>query len=643
MKPISEMTPEEMALEAGVKIRPMQGPKFASKQVQDRYATVDPALKAIVDSIPSAVVTSAYRDPTYNAQVGGVPNSLHTQRKAIDLRLDERTPETKKKLEDIGLKTLIHNAGSGEHLHVEGLPDPSRMTAEQIAKELNMNIRKKGESIPSSTAEDKSSPKSNWMKEIADTAFGLTFPGQLYNQWRNQQSLISEVQMPGEVPPAVAAVRGGLNAATFGHAPQIAAGVEAPFSEKTYPELEKQYQDYYQRSAQERPLATGVGSELAMELVSRGLNKYIPGFKIGSEPAGFWKTAGKLATDVGLGALKGETTGLAGTYGMAPGEDVSFLQRLGMALPSGVMGGVTGGMPRAGSLIGREEANKEALMKPYEAEIQKRRAGKAANLEKAKMVEKDIPSFIQEKDIEYGKLKETPGYYEQPVNLTNFFTKLDDVVEQIKTQSKAGIDTQRKQDFLSQVSELKNKLTKQYGKEGAPQMEGGGYLIGDRGPKKFQAEAIPFSEAHAIQESINEQFGTDTLMGKLRKPLDDALAGVENAELSAQFNKAKSAYQKQKNAERLVQRKGRPEGLPEEPIYRPKVPEAQMPTSAKAIRDLLDIVPLPQGMKLGSIIEGPYHPMLARTASMQVAQTVQPVLNTLANLATLATSFGLSR
>lgn len=492
------------------------------------------------------------------------------------------------------------------------------------------------------------------MSQIADTAFGLTFPGQLYNQWKQQQALSEEVQQQADVPPAVAAVRSGINALTLGHAPQIAAGFEAPFSEKTYPELKQQYQDYYTRSVQERPAASGIGTELAMEIASRGLGKFIPGLKIGTEPAGLLKTTGKLATDIGLGALKGEATGLAGTYGVAPQEDISFLKRLGMALPSGLMGGFSSTLPRAGSLIGREQANKEALMKPYEAEVQRRRNVQAASLGKAKVVEKDIPALIQDKDIKYERLKENPAYYEKKVDVSGFFDQLGKTVEEIKKQSPSNMNTTQKQEFLSKVDDIKSKFSKEYGSAKTSIIGSEPSAILDeygvpfskpvqKTTKSFQAKEIPFSEAHALQEVVNESFGEGGLLNKLRKPLDNALSKVDDATLANQFKSAKNAYQKQRQAERFVKRKGKPEGLPEESIYRPKVPEAQMPTSARAIRDILDIIPLPQGMKVGSIVEGPYHPMLAPTASMQFGQKLEPIINTIANLATIGTTLGLTR
>lgn len=477
------------------------------------------------------------------------------------------------------------------------------------------------------------------MSQIADTAFGLTFPGQLYNQWKQQQTLVKEAQTPGEIPPAVAAVRGGLNTATFGHAPQLAAAVEAPFVDATYPELKAQYEQYYGQSAEQRPAASMLGSELAMQALTRGAGKFVPSASLGSGPAGFFKTSLKTGSDLARGGLLGGMSGVAGTYGVNPSEDLSFAQRLVNAIPSAAFGSVAEALPRAGSLIGREEANREALIRPYEAEVQKRRGSQAAALSKAKTLEKEIPSFIQEKDIEYGRLKETPGYYEQPVNLSPFFKELDKVSGEIKRQSKSGINTQSKEEFLGRVNDIKGKLKEGYGKEGAPKMEDGAYIIGQRGPKQFQSDQIPFSEAHAIQEVINEGFGGDKLMSKLRKPLDQALSGVENDQLSEQFKAAKSAYQKQKQAQRFVSRKGKPEGLPEDRIYKPQLPQSEMPASARSISDLMELIPV-VGDKGKKIIESAYMPRLAPTATETMGQRTKPFVSGLGDLLTLILSQG---
>jgi uncharacterized protein YcbK (DUF882 family) len=45
------------------------------------HSHVDDILRAL----PGLVVTSTYRTPRHNARVGGVPNSLHMQRRACDL------------------------------------------------------------------------------------------------------------------------------------------------------------------------------------------------------------------------------------------------------------------------------------------------------------------------------------------------------------------------------------------------------------------------------------------------------------------------------------------------------------------------------------------------------------------------------
>lgn len=67
-------------------------------------------------------VTSDYRSPEHNAQVGGVPNSLHTRGLGFDLT---GTPAQMNKAKawaeshpEIFQEVLVHDVGSGLHLHL---------------------------------------------------------------------------------------------------------------------------------------------------------------------------------------------------------------------------------------------------------------------------------------------------------------------------------------------------------------------------------------------------------------------------------------------------------------------------------------------------------------------------------------------
>jgi len=108
-----------------------KGPKYQSPRIADQDAKTNKLFKIATDPM-GGTITSAYRDPEYNAKVGGVPDSAHTKANARDYSIDADTPKRKKQFEDLGLKTLIHDAGSGNHLHVEGTPNLDKLSDEQL-------------------------------------------------------------------------------------------------------------------------------------------------------------------------------------------------------------------------------------------------------------------------------------------------------------------------------------------------------------------------------------------------------------------------------------------------------------------------------------------------------------------------------
>lgn len=67
-------------------------------------------------------VTSDYRSPSHNAQVGGVPNSLHTKGLGFDLVGSAANMNKAKAFAEshpeIFDEVLVHNVGSGMHLHL---------------------------------------------------------------------------------------------------------------------------------------------------------------------------------------------------------------------------------------------------------------------------------------------------------------------------------------------------------------------------------------------------------------------------------------------------------------------------------------------------------------------------------------------
>lgn len=71
-------------------------------------------------AVPGLRMTSGYRDPQHNAAVGGVKNSFHTQGRAVDFGGSAQAmAQGAAVARRLGAReVLIHNAGSGVHLHV---------------------------------------------------------------------------------------------------------------------------------------------------------------------------------------------------------------------------------------------------------------------------------------------------------------------------------------------------------------------------------------------------------------------------------------------------------------------------------------------------------------------------------------------
>lgn len=77
-------------------------------------------LQHLAATFPGLRVTSGYRDPARNAQVNGVKNSRHLTGRAVDLVGDAKTMQAAAAwAKQNGIpEVLIHNAGSGTHLHL---------------------------------------------------------------------------------------------------------------------------------------------------------------------------------------------------------------------------------------------------------------------------------------------------------------------------------------------------------------------------------------------------------------------------------------------------------------------------------------------------------------------------------------------
>lgn len=94
---------------------------FKDPSVEKEYGGVNPELREIIDNAPNPVtVTSGFRDPAKNAAVGGVPNSLHQNGDATDIRYDDKWPENKKYFAQNGVNVLEEK--DHPHLSYKGKP-----------------------------------------------------------------------------------------------------------------------------------------------------------------------------------------------------------------------------------------------------------------------------------------------------------------------------------------------------------------------------------------------------------------------------------------------------------------------------------------------------------------------------------------
>lgn len=87
-------------------------------------AEFDAALRALVSECPWLSETSGRRTRERNAAVGGKPGSKHVLGMAQDFVADdvEALRQAAPVAVRLGLWILLHDVGSGTHLHVQGLP-----------------------------------------------------------------------------------------------------------------------------------------------------------------------------------------------------------------------------------------------------------------------------------------------------------------------------------------------------------------------------------------------------------------------------------------------------------------------------------------------------------------------------------------
>ena len=105
--------------------------EFDSPDAPGSGARMKPSFISRLDSARAVagvpfVITSGYRTPQHNEQVGGIPDSAHTRGRAADISLQELRPE-----QQLAVITALHEAGfrrlgwsPGSFVHVDD--DPSK-------------------------------------------------------------------------------------------------------------------------------------------------------------------------------------------------------------------------------------------------------------------------------------------------------------------------------------------------------------------------------------------------------------------------------------------------------------------------------------------------------------------------------------
>lgn len=109
-------------------LEPLRKTRFKDKDVETRFAKVDPTLRTLAETIP-ATVTSSFRSPEENAAVGGVSNSFHTQGKALDYRKGELAETDRQRLASAGFDIIPES----DHDHIQ----PSKNAPAKVALDFS--------------------------------------------------------------------------------------------------------------------------------------------------------------------------------------------------------------------------------------------------------------------------------------------------------------------------------------------------------------------------------------------------------------------------------------------------------------------------------------------------------------------------
>lgn len=120
--PTAGPRPPSTAAPAGPKgpAMPLTPLKLGSWGGRQFDQAVIPKMQQLAAAFPSLRLSSGYRDPAHNAAVGGVKNSWHTRGRAGDWSGSARDMAAGAAWARANgaREVLVHNAGSGQHLHV---------------------------------------------------------------------------------------------------------------------------------------------------------------------------------------------------------------------------------------------------------------------------------------------------------------------------------------------------------------------------------------------------------------------------------------------------------------------------------------------------------------------------------------------
>jgi hypothetical protein len=86
----------------------------------------DSACRELVRRNPNCWESSGYRGPVHNIAVGGHPDSKHAMLPCMARDFGSGTDHGLQTIasdaRELGLWFVVHNVGSGDHVHVQGLP-----------------------------------------------------------------------------------------------------------------------------------------------------------------------------------------------------------------------------------------------------------------------------------------------------------------------------------------------------------------------------------------------------------------------------------------------------------------------------------------------------------------------------------------